>query len=734
MGKKKNKGFTYIWVAVCLIAAVMVVFSAFFYQSVQQQLFAERQSHLNEMTVKISEIIDVTIETMQGKADSAKRILEQNDDMDIDGISDFLENVSDMLFLDDGVLLLLDNNGKYYSSEGKNGRWTNMADLVSASTVPVIRDITIFNEKKPCMIFWSKLDEPMAFGESGSKLTHVAVALPLELLQDNLTISMFGEECYTYLINQQGRRLYRQTFSNTFIEDINVLSALKSDRFLRGGNADDLVEAVTNRSSLCVEYAQAGSGVHYFVSTVPVSGADWTVLLFVPTKVLGVQTNQFMNSVVLFFLGIAVALVIIIALLIYMVISNRGAQKMIIQEQKNNRLLEQAAQEAQSANIAKSEFLAHMSHDIRTPINGILGMTHIAGSNLDNADKISDCLQKISDSADHLLMLVNDVLDMSSIESGKVVIAHEPVNLLVLINNCVSIIDGQIASRDLEFRKEYDGITKPLIYGDELHLRQIFINILGNAVKFTPDGGWIRFYAEEMSVGENREKFRFEFEDSGIGISEEFQKKIFDEFSQEENGSRTTYKGTGLGMTISKNYIELMGGSISVRSKQGEGTCFTVEITFDVAEQEENEKNAAIIEAEAQSPESLEGMKILLVEDNELNMEIAEEILSDEGIEVTEAVDGKDAYDKFVASEPGDYDAILMDVMMPIMNGYESTSAIRASDHPMASSIPIIAMTANAYKEDVEKAFASGMNAHVAKPIDIDRLLKILGQCYAKSA
>jgi CheY-like chemotaxis protein len=398
--------------------------------------------------------------------------------------------------------------------------------------------------------------------------------------------------------------------------------------------------------------------------------------------------------------------------------------------------LEQAAEEARSANAAKSEFLAHMSHDIRTPINGILGMTHIANNNLDNSEKMADCLQKIGDSADHLLTLVNDVLDMSSIESGKVVISHDKLDIKELINNCVSIIEGQIGSRDLEFRKEYDGITRPLVYGDELHLRQVFINILGNAVKFTPDGGWIRFYAEETVLEEeNRVKFRFEFEDNGIGISEEFQKKIFDEFTQEMNDSRTTFKGTGLGMTISKRYIDLMGGTIGVRSRQNEGTCFTVELTLDAQEQQEPVESYEVIrETEGPLPESLEGMKVLLVEDNELNMEIATEILSDEGIEVTGAMDGKEGYDKFLASKPGDYDAILMDIMMPNMNGYESTSAIRASDHPMASTIPIIAMTANAYKEDVEKAFASGMNAHVAKPIDIDRLLNILGQCYAKSA
>jgi CheY-like chemotaxis protein len=257
------------------------------------------------------------------------------------------------------------------------------------------------------------------------------------------------------------------------------------------------------------------------------------------------------------------------------------------------------------------------------------------------------------------------------------------------------------------------------VYGDELHLRQVFINILGNAVKFTPDGGSIYFRVSELSCQDKRVAYRFEVEDTGIGISEEFQAKIFDEFSQEAGGSRTTYQGTGLGMAISKQFIELMGGQISVRSKLGEGTCFTVELTFDVDE-EAHEK------AMVTSVVDLQGMKVMLVEDNELNMEIAREILTEEGLIITEAVNGQAAVDLFTQSPVGTFDAILMDIMMPVLNGYDATKAIRASSHPQAQSIPIIAMTANAYRQDVEMAKAAGMNDHVPKPIDIELLLSVL--------
>jgi CheY-like chemotaxis protein len=314
---------------------------------------------------------------------------------------------------------------------------------------------------------------------------------------------------------------------------------------------------------------------------------------------------------------------------------------------------------------------------------------------------------------------------MSSIESGKVVIAHKAMDIRLLINNCVSIIEGQLATRNVEFIKNFPELEHPFVFGDELHLRQIFINILGNAVKFTPEGGKIEFRVKELSYEKDKVSYRFEFEDTGIGISEEFQKKIFDEFSQEGNGGRSTYQGTGLGMAISKKFVELMDGDISVKSKLGEGTCFTVEIVFDVDYDYQTTKNYG-------RKNQIRGMKILLVEDNELNMEIAREILKEEGAEITEAENGQIALERFVSSKPGSFDVIIMDVMMPVMNGYDATRAIRNSSHPQAGSIPIIAMTANAYRQDVEMAMEAGMNAHVAKPINVKILLSVLGQYVKK--
>jgi CheY-like chemotaxis protein len=363
-----------------------------------------------------------------------------------------------------------------------------------------------------------------------------------------------------------------------------------------------------------------------------------------------------------------------------------------------------------------------MSHDIRTPINGIIGMTNIATKSLDDINKVEDCLGKISGAADHLLSLINDVLDMSHIESGKMEIVHQPLDIRTVIDNCVSIISGQLLSRHVTFQQNLGEFEHPWLLGDELHLRQVFINILGNAVKFTPDGGTITFQAEEVSSTETTAHYRFVFKDTGVGMSEEFQKKIFEAFSQEDNGSRTTYKGTGLGMAISKQFVDMMGGSIQVDSEQGKGSCFTVDLDFDIDPDRKEEVKETV------DPIRLKGMKVLLVEDNELNIEIAQELLEDEGIEVTTAENGQIAVDTFTQNPPNTFDAILMDVMMPVMNGLDATRNIRASNHPEAKTIPIIAMTANAYVEDVNASLAAGMNEHIAKPIDFDRLFSVLNQ------
>jgi signal transduction histidine kinase/CheY-like chemotaxis protein len=452
---------------------------------------------------------------------------------------------------------------------------------------------------------------------------------------------------------------------------------------------------------------------------VSVSESTWTVLLLVPTETLAAYTGSGLGMTLGYF-GIVTGVFLIIgAMLLFTIISGRKDKVLMQRQEEHNRELAQAVEEARSANAAKSEFLAHMSHDIRTPINGILGMANIAVKNWGDEEKVQDCLKKITDSGEHLLTLVNDVLDMSSIESGKVEIAREHMDIRTVVDNCCSIVSGQLISRHINFQKEFQPPENPFLMGDELHLRQIFINILGNAVKFTPDDGTITFRGKQTRAEDGIAFYQFEVEDTGIGMSPEFMSKIFDAFSQENGGARTSYKGTGLGMAITKQFVDMMGGGIRVRSKQGEGSCFTVELPFEI-------DTSHVEEAAAEEEINLKGMHVLLVEDNELNMEIAQELLEDEGVTVDTAENGQLAVDAFLEAPKGAFDAILMDVMMPVMDGHQASRTIRASDHPEAKTIPIIAMTANAYDEDVKAALDAGMNAHVAKPIDLDRLYSVL--------
>ena len=380
------------------------------------------------------------------------------------------------------------------------------------------------------------------------------------------------------------------------------------------------------------------------------------------------------------------------------------------------------AQNANAANIAKTTFLNHMSHDIRTPMNAIVGFTDIA-LKLKPDRKVENYLKKIRQSSEYLMTLMNDVLDISRIESGKLEYKPVPVDLRDMINTVLSIARGYIENRDLNLYVSREELRNPYVMADELRIREVLLNIISNAVKFTKDGGTISFAAESRpGKDEQHIIVRFRISDTGIGMSEEFQIRIFDEFSQENNGARTSYKGTGLGMAIAKKYVDLMGGKIEVSSRQGVGSTFTVEIPLLIAEHVETEEKEKL-----KKDMDLHGLHVLLAEDNDLNAEIAIVLLEEQGMIVTRAVDGKSALTQFCNTAPGTFDLILMDIMMPEMNGYETTKAIRnLPDRPDGKKIPIIAMTANAFAEDVQAALNAGMDDHVAKPVDMEILTFVI--------
>lgn len=413
--------------------------------------------------------------------------------------------------------------------------------------------------------------------------------------------------------------------------------------------------------------------------------------------------------------GVSFVIVFVLLLLVYSLSVSRKKQMEALKE----------AQDANAANIAKTTFLNHMSHDIRTPMNAIVGFTDIAMKRKPDKE-VENCLKKIRQSSEYLMTLINDVLDISRIESGKLEYKPVPADLRDIINTVSSIARGYMENRDLNFCVSREELKTPYVMADELRIREVLLNIISNAVKFTKDGGTISFVAENCPGNDEHHVIvRYRISDTGIGMSEEFQSRIFDEFTQENDGARTSYKGTGLGMAIAKKYVDLMGGKIEVSSRQGIGSTFTVEIPLRIAEQVLTEK-----EEKLRKEMDLHGLHVLLAEDNDLNAEIAVSLLEEQGMIVTRAADGKSALLQFCNTAPGTFDLILMDVMMPEMNGYETTKAIRnLSDRPDGKEIPIVAMTANAFAEDVQAALDAGMDDHVAKPMDMDILISAIEKC-----
>lgn len=392
------------------------------------------------------------------------------------------------------------------------------------------------------------------------------------------------------------------------------------------------------------------------------------------------------------------------------------------------RLLQKKTQDAEAAIRAKSEFLSRMSHDIRTPINGMMGMLDIAQAHLDNPERMDACLAKMRGAADQLLALINDVLDMSKIETGSIQLIEEPFDMMKLLNGTLAIQEIIASEKSLDVEQDIEeNISHPYVCGSPNYVRSILVNIISNAIKYTNPGGKISISARELSCDGEYVEFEFIVSDTGIGMSEEFVEHIFEPFTQEHAEDRSSYHGTGLGMSIVKNLINKMKGTIHLQTVQGEGTTFTITlpVKLDVVRLQEL--------AEDEEETSIEGMKIMLVEDNDLNLEVAQYILEDAGAQIVVARNGLESVQLFEQSEANSFDVILMDVMMPVMDGLTATRKIRKMNRKDAGIIPIIAMTANVFNEDVIAAKEAGMDEHIAKPLDFDKLMHTLARYSVKS-
>ena len=433
----------------------------------------------------------------------------------------------------------------------------------------------------------------------------------------------------------------------------------------------------------------------------------WQSILYIVPFFVGIFLQCFINT-----LPWATAALTITILLIF--INNQ------------ERLLHKKMHDAEAAIQAKSEFLSRMSHDIRTPINGIMGMLDIAQVHLENPEKMDSCLSKMRGAADQLLSLINDVLDMSKIETGNILLVEEPFDMVRLLNGTLAIQEIIASEKGLTIEQDIESqIQHPYVCGSPNYIRSILVNIISNAIKYTNPGGQIFVLAKELSCDGEYVVYEFVVSDTGIGMSEEFVEHIFEPFTQEHAENRSSYQGTGLGMSIVKNLINKMKGTITLQTEKGKGTTFTITLPIKL--------DTICLEESEEEETSIEGMKILLVEDNDLNLEVAQYILEDAGAQIVVARNGLESVELFKQSESNSFDAILMDVMMPVMDGLTATKEIRKLKRKDAKMVPIIAMTANVFNEDIIAAKEAGMNEHIAKPLDFDKLIHTLAKNFSRT-
>ena len=529
--------------------------------------------------------------------------------------------------------------------------------------------------------------------------------LSIQTLLDGYEISSTG----TLLVAEDNRVA---ASNDPTLIGMNIFESERLMSIRRSGHADKLIRV----------YAPKGIEQCYGIYS---HGRDYYLYAYVPAR--QVYTLTVMNLV------ITLVMYILILALVQVFRWNSAKDFFMQQEhseqeyrkslEQKNVALQLAVQRETKANLAKREFLFNMSHDIRTPMNAIIGFTALAQTHIDDRGQVEDYLKKISVSSQHLLSLINDVLDMSRIESGKVTLEAKPVHLPELVHELRDIIQAVVSKKDLSLTLDTVGVENEDIIADPLRLEQILINVLANAVKFTPDGGQISLWiVQKDTAPAGYADFEFHIKDNGIGMSEEFQKHIFEQFARERTSTVSKIQGTGLGMAITKSLVDMMGGRITVKSEQGKGSEFTISLRFPIGEAKTGQTPPAA------KASAFTGKKLLVVEDNELNLEIASTLLKEAGFEVDTAENGKVAVEKVEAASADRYDLILMDIQMPEMDGYEATRRIRALPDAEKAALPIVAMTANAFEDDRKNALRAGMNGHIAKPLDIQKLFQILSE------
>ena len=739
-------------VKIVFVFVIIVVFSVWiffevYHKYIDQILYEERLSQMKVVTSQLFEGIEGMMDNRWETVASQSNRLDDIEVANIVELSEFMMKQSRINEFKEKSqrLIAVDDLGRYYTQQGLQGNLTEMDVLIAHPEQVSFVSNTVTTNKTE-IVFLKKVKQPIHIND-GSRMVlieYYGLAQDMQVFNPYFECNAYKGSNTVYVVDYNGLKIFNSQ-SDEVLHGYNTFTVLENMKYLHGSSFEQAKQILSENR---ISYSNAIlDGVEYYYSLYQMEDSEWTLLFLVPSSYVAQNTVKLVNLTVQIVLIFAIILVTISAMAIFATMRRLQKEAVEAERRTNDKLAlineqldqknadlskavqvaENAFEVAENANHAKSDFLANMSHDIRTPMNAIMGMTTLIEHDAQLPDKVREYTKKIQCSSQHLLGIINDVLDMSKIESGTTIINVGEFYLPELLEQMDTAFRPQTDAKKQKFEIKIQNLEHKWLLGDSMRLLQILNNLLSNAYKYTPAGGTICIEVQEMEQSSSSyAKLCFKVMDNGIGMSREFLARIYDSFTREECSVTNTIQGTGIGMSIVKSLVDLMGGSIDVESMQGKGTCFELILDFRISEKTVTDCSKQKEEKEETDTSQLRGMHFLCAEDNELNAEILKELLHMEGAECVLCPNGRAVVEKFEKSAPGDYDMILMDVQMPVMNGYEATKAIRRGNHPLALTIPIVAMTANAFSEDVQKSLSAGMNAHISKPMDMKKLARVV--------
>lgn len=838
--KERRQTFIGLLVAAVIVIAGVFIFIRYYNFYIDHTLYAERLNQMREVTTQLFSGLEDVVEGQWRTVEIQHRALRKAQPRTWDEMYALMEEQvyqSDLESIQCNIVAV-DKNGAYYTQNGRQGLISEREYMNGdPERISYVTNSLITDESR--MIFLKRLEQPITLQDEEGSITlcYYGISQNMEQLNPYFECSAYSGHSSVYVVDSNGLKLFSSS-SGDLLKGYNVYTTLGGMSYLHGTSFDD---AMTELKDKNLTYSNALLGdTEIYYSLYKMDNSEWTLIFLVPSQYVATNTVELVNMTIRMVLFFAIALIVFSVVLVFLMLKKQQKATLDV-ERKNNDALERMNEQLQVASKAKTDFLANMSHDIRTPMNAIVGITKLMAHDKADPVKIDSYIKKIQQSSQHLLSLINDVLDMSKIESGEVALNTEPIGLADQVAQIESIVRPQIEERGQKLLICTHNITHEHLLGDAVRLRQVFINLLSNAIKYTPNGGKITLDLEELSCEiPDHAKLRISVTDTGYGMTKEFVEHIFEPFVRAENSTTNRVQGTGLGMAITRNIVNLAGGTISVQSEVDKGSCFTVEIPLEIdrnaktelpiqtamlisddttladntsaafrettvtlllakteaeaddilshntvdivllgghlngnrlgdhinrlreksgnallfycCDYEEREQLAdisenggvdgvlarpfflsnlshaierarnVVTEDATEEGSMLKGMRFLCAEDNELNAEILTAILDMNGASCKIYSDGQQIVEAFASVKPDEYDAILMDVQMPVMNGLDATREIRRSDNPLGKTIPIIAMTANAFSEDVQNCLNAGMDAHISKPLDISAL------------